>query len=55
MTQTIHQKLTPINLPDPAQFDQAMVEIHEQEKGKQAQGASSNEPEPPSHTKQAEG
>ena len=35
MTQTIHQKLTHVNIPYLAQFDQVMQEIHEKEKGKQ--------------------
>ena len=36
LTQTIKHKLTPIVLLDLAHFDQAMREIHEEDKGKQA-------------------
>ena len=52
LTKTIKHKITPIVLPNLAQFDQAMREIHKEEKGKRAQGASSNEPRPASQAKQ---
>ena len=48
LTQTIWQ-LTTIDLPDPAQFDQVIWEIHEEEKGKQAQEASTRETKPASY------
>ena len=41
-TQTIQQKITPVNFPYPIQFSRIMREVHEKEKAKQNQAPPSD-------------